>query len=156
YATWLGIAHPGATGFPSLPDWNDRDDMATLQSWAVTMISSLVGGASIAFIFGKTLHRIPLLGRMVMRPRGLRMETALAKTGGDIRAADGTDHAIKVGDAGRAHTTLRPAGIGVFDRHKVDVVTQGGYIDAGRPIRVVEVHGNRVVVKAARDEEISS
>jgi membrane-bound ClpP family serine protease len=44
---------------------------------------------------------------------------------------------------------LRPAGFARIENRRIDVVTRGELLDDGCPVRVVEVHGNRVVV--ARD-----
>ncbi len=52
-----------------------------------------------------------------------------------------------IGQEGVAVSDLRPAGIALFGRERLDVVTQGGYIEAGRPVRVVQVTGRQVLVK---------
>ena len=52
-----------------------------------------------------------------------------------------------VGQTGSAVTMLRPAGVATIDGVKYDVVTQGGVIDFGSQVEVVEVTGNRVVVR---------
>ena len=48
---------------------------------------------------------------------------------------------------GVALTQLRPSGAAVFSGKRVDVVTQGGVIDRGASVKVVEVEGVRVVVR---------
>lgn len=48
---------------------------------------------------------------------------------------------------GSALTTLRPAGIASVNGERVDVVTDGAYIEKGTPITVVKTEGARVVVK---------
>ena len=53
-----------------------------------------------------------------------------------------------VGKTGAAHTPLRPAGIAELDGVRLNVVTEGDYIERGAPVRVVRVSGNRVVVAA--------
>lgn len=53
-----------------------------------------------------------------------------------------------VGKEGIAHSPLRPAGTAIIDGQRVDVVTRGDMIESDAAIRVVEVEGNRVVVKA--------
>ncbi len=58
---------------------------------------------------------------------------------------DGLDNLV--GAQGEAKSNLRPAGFAMINGHRVDVVTQGGMIDKGATITVVEVEGNRVVVK---------
>lgn len=47
---------------------------------------------------------------------------------------------------GVAHSTLRPAGIAEINGHRIDVISEGEFIEAGTPIKVVRVDGNRVVV----------
>ncbi len=54
-----------------------------------------------------------------------------------------------LGKEGIAHSTLRPAGTAIIDNKRVDVVTQGGMIDAKSRIKVVKVEGNRIVVAKA-------
>ena len=55
--------------------------------------------------------------------------------------------ALQVGMNGIAHTPLRPSGKATFGDHLVDVVSQGEFIEAGSPVRVVCVEGTRVVVE---------
>ena len=50
---------------------------------------------------------------------------------------------------GIAKGDLRPAGICEFDGRRVDVVSQGGFIDGGSEVEVIKVDGNRIVVKKA-------
>jgi membrane-bound serine protease (ClpP class) len=49
---------------------------------------------------------------------------------------------------GTAVTPLRPSGAALIDGKRVDVVTEGPFIDRGTPVRVVAVEGMRVVVRA--------
>ena len=50
---------------------------------------------------------------------------------------------------GTALSPLRPAGIATIDGARVDVVSDGGFIEAGTPILVTRVDGNRIVVRAS-------
>jgi len=52
-----------------------------------------------------------------------------------------------LGLEGVAHSNLRPGGSAYFDGQKRDVVTLGDYIPRETPIRIIEVHGNRIVVE---------
>ncbi|HEY3363612.1 MAG TPA: NfeD family protein [Symbiobacteriaceae bacterium] len=53
-----------------------------------------------------------------------------------------------IGQEGKALTVLRPAGSAMVGSEKVDVVTEGEYLPAGTPVRVLRVDGARVVVRA--------
>ena len=62
----------------------------------------------------------------------------------------GTVHAEQpelLGQAGVAQTMLRPAGSALINGNRVDVVTEGGFVEKGKPIRVVGIEGMRVVVR---------
>jgi len=58
-----------------------------------------------------------------------------------------------LGAIGKATTVLRPAGIALINGDKVDVVTNGEYIPAGRPIKVIHVEGMRIVVSEWEEGE---
>lgn len=67
----------------------------------------------------------------------------------EARAATDERDLGLVGRRGTTATWLRPAGHATIDGRRVDVVSRGEALEAGTPIVVVEVNGNRVVV--ARD-----
>jgi membrane-bound serine protease (ClpP class) len=69
----------------------------------------------------------------------------------DSVSPDLADEVALVGQEGITHSDLRPSGTAYFNGQKIDVVTYGNYIANQTPVRVVEVHGNRIVV-----EEISN
>ena len=52
-----------------------------------------------------------------------------------------------VGRQGEAMTPLRPSGIALIDGQRVDVITRGSHLEAGDPVAVVHVEGNRVIVE---------
>jgi membrane-bound serine protease (ClpP class) len=62
-----------------------------------------------------------------------------------ITAQIGARSALE-GHVGVALTALRPSGAAEIDGRRVDVVTDGQFIDAGRRVKVVSVEGARVVV----------
>ncbi|MGN1387579.1 MAG: nodulation protein NfeD [Bacillus sp. (in: firmicutes)] len=52
-----------------------------------------------------------------------------------------------LGKIGTALTPLRPAGIASFNDERVDVVTEGSFIDQDSEVIVVKVEGSRIVVR---------
>jgi membrane-bound serine protease (ClpP class) len=52
-----------------------------------------------------------------------------------------------VGDTGTAQTTLRPSGKALFGNTLADVVTDAQFLEAGTPVRILSVSGDRVVVE---------
>ncbi|MBN1557716.1 MAG: hypothetical protein JW951_06180 [Lentisphaerae bacterium] len=89
-----------------------------------------------------------LLSRLLPRTRAFH-RLALA---GAVGRAEGyqasPDTSPLVGRSGRAATPLRPAGIGRFGDERLNVVARGQFIEKDTPIRIVETHGNRIIVEA--------
>ena len=52
-----------------------------------------------------------------------------------------------VGTQGNAITDLRPAGIGIINGKRVDVVTRGEYLEKDSAIIVTAVTGNQIIVR---------
>jgi len=52
-----------------------------------------------------------------------------------------------VGAEGISESALRPAGKVLFGQSYVDVVSDGTFVDRGRTVRVIEISGNRIVVR---------
>ncbi|MDZ4347595.1 MAG: NfeD family protein [Candidatus Binatia bacterium] len=55
-----------------------------------------------------------------------------------------------LGKTGTALSPLRPAGIAEIEGERVDVVSEGDLIEAGAPVVVTGVDGNRIVVRRDR------
>jgi membrane-bound serine protease (ClpP class) len=56
-----------------------------------------------------------------------------------------------IGKRGISLTQLRPAGIAEVDSVRLDVVSDGSFIEQGRRIEVMQVEGNRIVVREIKD-----
>jgi membrane-bound serine protease (ClpP class) len=59
-----------------------------------------------------------------------------------------TDSSL-LNQVGEAYTTLRPSGTILIAGKRMGAVTTGGFIKKGDSVRIVEVHGNRIVVEPA-------
>ena len=60
----------------------------------------------------------------------------------------GTRHLEEyVGSEGETVTHLRPAGIARIGSERMDVVTEGSFIDKDKKVKIVAVEGNRIVVR---------
>lgn len=76
--------------------------------------------------------------------RKLILRSAAKHEDGFTTTADTSD---LVGMEGIAVTVLRPAGSGEFDGRRLDVVTDGTFIDKGTRIKIVRTEGRRIVVE---------
>ena len=63
---------------------------------------------------------------------------------GDI----GTDKPELLNQTGEALTQLRPSGTALISGKRIDVVTEGPFIEPGATVKVVAVEGIRVVVRS--------
>lgn len=81
-------------------------------------------------------------------PRGSGLLTRLS--GEPAARAEGGPQAYVslLGKRGVAATVLHPAGVAQIDTQRVDVVSEGGYIEAGTPIEVIADEEYRRVVRA--------
>jgi membrane-bound serine protease (ClpP class) len=119
-------------------------------TWEVIIIAVGQVAVSLLLAIAVSLALLRLLPRLPFGRR-LVLETELA-AGEGFASAPETDHTW-LGKRGTAASTLRPAGIGDIEGERVDVVSDGEFIDAGEPITVVRVDGNRIVVRRLRGKD---
>jgi membrane-bound ClpP family serine protease len=93
---------------------------------------------AVLFFMIKVLRKkLILFNRMVL------FDTA-KKEDGYVSNVNRTD---LLGKEGIALTVLRPSGTAVFNNERIDVVTEGDFIDQNAKITVVKVEGVRIVVR---------
>ena len=78
---------------------------------------------------------------------GLALGTSLSEESGYVNLPSNT---ALVGRPGLVMTALRPSGTIIVDGERHDAVSDGDFILEGEAVRVLEVHGNRVVVERAQ------
>ncbi len=61
-----------------------------------------------------------------------------------------------VGKVGTADTVMLPSGIITIEGLSVDAVSEGPPIEPGTRIRVIDVHGNRVLVRPTTPDELET
>ena len=98
---------------------------------------------ALAFTAVRYLKHIPFLNRLMLKP-----QTEGGEDGeGAAPEAIHPELAALLGAIGVAATPLRPAGKTQFGDKFVDVVAEDGYVRPGTRVQVIEIEGNRVVVK---------
>jgi hypothetical protein len=111
---------------------------ARMSTFGIGLVVAIVG----AFVLAWYLPHLPYASRLVLVPPG--EEDAAGEAGPD----SGTDaRGALLGAIGEAATTLRPAGKARFGDDYLDVVTEGDYVNPGSRVQVIEIEGNRIVVK---------
>lgn len=71
---------------------------------------------------------------------------SLAKSEADYKADDAGNREL-IGAEGVAINNLRPSGIAVINERRIDVVADGSWIAKDARIKVIDLSGNRVVVR---------
>lgn len=131
----------------------DQADWRALSISAVVTIGACVASTILLAALVRYFHVLPGLGKMVLKPE------AYDPAGGEFDA-DGKKVAVGgsgaeplfVGDWGIAVAPLKPTGIAEFADRRFSVSTQGEYLEAGEPVRIVAVRGRKIVVERAAEE----
>jgi membrane-bound serine protease (ClpP class) len=109
--------------------------------WAAfRVVGSILAALVVGLVAFRFLPRLPVGRRLVL-------ESAMPAREGFASPPE-TDQSW-LGKRGVAATTLRPAGIARIEGARVDVVTEAEYVEAGEPVEVIRVDGNRIVVRWA-------
>ena len=118
-------------GGPILPSWSQLElpIMKLSSSFIITMVAGVVAG--------RYLPQSRLMS-------GFRLQESISREAGYTSARDNRP---LVGLTGVALTDLRPSGAAMIDDQRIDVITQGEYIEKNAKICVVQASGNRIVVE---------
>jgi membrane-bound serine protease (ClpP class) len=113
---------------------------------APAAIVGALGRVALAILIGlagkllllRLLPRLPF-GRELVLTTEMQAEQGYASAPAGDRS--------RLGQSGTALSPLRPAGIAELGGARVDVVSEGAFIEAGSGIEVSRVEGNRIVVR---------
>ena len=111
-----------------------------------TTISTTAG----MVLAGLDIVLVPVLlifGMKILARSPLALKRELSKQDGVVSQRE--DPKAYINMKGKSVTDLRPAGMAEINSQRVDVVTDGEYIDADTPIVVTDVSGNRIIVEQA-------
>jgi len=117
-------------------------EMEVFKRNIMVMGSSIIGIAVAIFLLSQYLPRVRVFESVFVVKPPVGMSGAAAteeKTSG-----------VVVGDEGVAITPLRPSGKALFHGKPVSVVTEGDFLEEGERVVVIEVSGNRIVVRRKR------
>ena len=116
--------------------------------YSLYMVFTSVSTTAGIIFTGVDIVIIPVIisfGIKILSESKLTLKLKLSKKDGVVSQKQGIETFIHM--AGKAVTDLRPAGIAMIDSKRLDVVTDAEYIDAGTPVIVTNVTGNRIVVE---------
>ncbi|NIR45934.1 MAG: nodulation protein NfeD [Gemmatimonadetes bacterium] len=110
---------------------------------AMVVVAAMLFTGVSAYAFLRHLRWGRKLGGIFLRESTSR---ELGYISGDVRSD-------LIGRRGRAVTSLRPTGVGVFGDERVDIVSEGPWIEVGSEIEIVKSEGYRHVVRLVPAEE---
>lgn len=116
----------------------------TLQYAAIALVIALVVSILLIILLLKNRRTRKIWGKLIL---GEKQENVEGYSSQDL-----TQNQL-LGCVGRALTPLRPAGTAMINGERVDVITQGEFLDPETEIEVISISGGRVVVKAFHPEE---
>jgi len=105
----------------------------------IAFVVAIIGMVILMKFFGKKLH---VLNKLVL------MDATTTEEG----YVSNVNRTELLGKVGKVITPLRPAGTMLFGSERIDVVSEGGYVDAGNHVEVIKVEGSRVVVRRTEKE----
>ncbi|NLZ92621.1 MAG: nodulation protein NfeD, partial [Firmicutes bacterium] len=101
------------------------------------IVALLLTSIIVAILF-RRLKRSPVWSQIIL-------QYAETKDRGYVGTSD---YSHLIGQVGETLTTLRPAGTVEINGQRLDVVSEGGFIAQGTPVKVVKVEGVRIIVRA--------
>lgn len=112
---------------------------------AYSMLGALLLAAAGFALLLKKLPGSRLWDRIVLRER---------TTSEKGYVSSGHNESALLGAIGIVLTELRPAGTGLFGTSKLDVISQGSYIEKGEKVQIVAVNGSRIVVRKVNGGDV--
>lgn len=105
----------------------------------IALVIAMIGMVILMKFFGKKLH---VLNRLVL------MDATTTEEG----YVSNVNRTELLGKIGKTLTPLRPSGTMVLSSERIDIVSEGGYIDANQHVEIIKVEGSRIVVRQTDKE----
>jgi len=140
----LSVVPSGPGGLPA--GGTGADLLASAGYMVVALGAGFVGLVALTHHLG----RVPGFDRLILADAQAARGGAGAPPDTPLDGDDRLGHGLKVGDRGVVVSTLRPGGTARFGESpdEIDVVSSGGFTDAGTEVVVIEVGRFEVVVEA--------
>ena len=116
--------------------------VAELQRSLMPVAVGILGVVVAIVLLQRWFPRAPIIREMVLEPPAGEEAEEISQREALV------DLENFVGARGTATTQLTPSGKARFEDMLLDVITDGEVVQRGSPIEVVEVQGNRVIVRA--------
>lgn len=122
---------------------NDGLPVADITKSVFLLVSVGVFGVAAMAMISRRLGSIPIFNKLSLQPP----TSEVGSVGDGVVPISAAAFGVTIGAEGVADSALRPAGRAVFGDNYVDVVTDGSFIDQGDAIKVINISGNRIMVR---------
>lgn len=132
---------PNEIPWPKTPmDWHD------LGMGLLGLCLGFGGFVVLAALCAKYMSKLEFMSGLILVPnkRAGTQVLPVSTTG----THTSTSESLELGTQGQAVTPLRPAGRVRFQQDIIDCVAQGSFIAKDALVEIVEIHGNRVIVRS--------
>jgi len=133
-----------------LPWPKSPEDWGAVSDGVLGLALGCFGFLVLAWVVSRYLPRLQFMSGLILAPTP-------ATPAGDFVAMsltappDSTEREIGLGDVGEVTSPLHPAGKARFGDAVVDVVATAEFLSRGVKVEIIEIHGNRVVVKSVEN-----
>ena len=129
------------------PNANVNQFTQTLGTLCASVVSVIVMGAFLS----KYLPRIPFLNKVILTPPTMGIADESEPRLRPEHTQEGNPMKGLLGSTGETASILRPFGKAVIDHQYVDVVSEGGFIEAGSQVEVVGMKAGTPVVREVKN-----
>jgi len=142
----LGVFGMLIKNAPDRLPWPQTEfDWVLFTDGIIALVGGFAGFLILAWLLGKYLPKIEFLSGLMLVPATTGKETKLPMPMTAPPTAD--EQRVGIGDKGTVTSALRPVGSARFGGVEVDVVAQAEFLEKDDEVEIIEIHGNRVVVK---------
>ena len=128
-----------------------RDAMAwkDFTDGVIGLSAGFFGFVVLAWLLAKYLPRLQFLSGLMLAPSAAKLGTEVEVSMTTL--PESKTISVNIGELGEVVSRLRPTGKARFGNAIVDVVAEADFLDAGIPVEIIAIRGNRVVVRKAED-----
>ena len=116
----------------------------------MSLAGGFIGFVVLAWLLAKYLPKMQFLSGLILVPTAAKLGTELEVNMTTL--PESKTIGVNIGELGEVVSTLRPTGKAKFGNAIVDVVAEAEFLDKGTNVEIIEIHGNRVVVKAVGNQ----
>ncbi len=117
-------------------------------AYSLTLVFTTISTFAGMIFTGLDIVLLPIMiifGIKILAKSPLSLKRELSRQGGVVSQKQELE--VFINQEGIAATNLRPAGMAMINSQRLDVVTDGEYVDKESPIVVTGISGNRIIVE---------